>query len=325
MSIDGHLFFHSPCFDGVASAVLAWDVLEAAHGWRDASLHPVDYSVRGRWARTRFPEHSAVVDFLYHPRVECFADHHPTSFLAPEWRRAFRPSVKGFRLFDPAAPSCAGLLWKTYGRFLKSRGIDRAALAAEADRIDAARYATVEEAVFGKGPALVLRSALAAPEGVELSLALVKQLRSKPLAEVAEVRAVRAAARDVERRTAAGLRRLKRAVRLDEAGTAVFDVDGTDVLVSRYGPYLFHPRARYSAGIVRLPGQAKILVMRNPWLDFRGVPLGPIAEAFGGGGHARVAAVDLRGRRARQASAVLAALVAKIERPARPAETARAG
>ncbi len=321
--MEGHIFFHSPCFDGVASAVLAWDVLEARWGWRDPSLHPVDYRLRNRWVRTRFPEHSAIVDFLYHPQADFFADHHPTSFLDPSLRRSFRSSAKAFRLFDPTSDSCAGLLWRTYRGLLRRRGVDRSELASWADRIDGARYASVEEAVFGRGAAARIRSALAAPEGIDLSIALVRRLRTESLEEVAARRAVRAAAGDVERRTAAGLRRLRRSLTVDEEGTAIFDVEGTGVLISRYGPYLFQPRARYSAGIVRLPDQAKILVMRNPWLSFRSVPLGRIAEDFGGGGHERVAAVDLRGKRARAASGVLAAIVARIESPASEGATAR--
>lgn len=48
---------------------------------------------------------------------------------------------------------------------------------------------------------------------------------------------------------------------------------------------------------------AKILVMRNPWLEFESVPLGEICARFGGGGHQRVGAVALKGERVREGRA----------------------
>jgi len=42
----GHLYFHSPGFDGIASAVLASDFLETARGMAPLGLHPVDYDLR---------------------------------------------------------------------------------------------------------------------------------------------------------------------------------------------------------------------------------------------------------------------------------------
>jgi hypothetical protein len=73
------LYFHSPCFDGIASAVLAWDFLEERSGWRTPALHPVNYDVRQTWLEKLLDRPAAVVDFLYHPDVEFWADHHLTS------------------------------------------------------------------------------------------------------------------------------------------------------------------------------------------------------------------------------------------------------
>ena len=36
----GHLYFHSPCFDGIAAAVIAWDFLEATRDWEDPRPGP---------------------------------------------------------------------------------------------------------------------------------------------------------------------------------------------------------------------------------------------------------------------------------------------
>src|SRR5579872_7540227 len=55
------------------------------------SLHdalPI-YHQQKEWPDTRLPRHSAVVDFLYHPQAEFWADHHETSFLTDQLRADF--------------------------------------------------------------------------------------------------------------------------------------------------------------------------------------------------------------------------------------------
>jgi hypothetical protein len=105
--------------------------------------------------------------------------------------------------------------------------------------------------------------------------------------------------------TRAGLERFATKVRLDDE-VIVFEVDASDVIVNRYFPYYFYPLARYSVGIVRYPGGAKITAMRNPWRDFPSVFLGKIfAQAHvGGGGHQRVGSVLLLGERAEEAKSI---------------------
>ncbi len=41
------LYFHSPCFDGIASAVLCWDFFESRGDLSAVRLHPVGYDLRG--------------------------------------------------------------------------------------------------------------------------------------------------------------------------------------------------------------------------------------------------------------------------------------
>ena len=49
----GSLYFHSPCFDGIVSAVLSAELLERVHDWLPLEPRAVNYEVREQWlART---------------------------------------------------------------------------------------------------------------------------------------------------------------------------------------------------------------------------------------------------------------------------------
>jgi len=68
-SSEDTLFFHAPCFDGIISAVLAWDILETSQGWNIKHFVPVTYTADDSWLQLPLPKRSAVVDFSYHPRA----------------------------------------------------------------------------------------------------------------------------------------------------------------------------------------------------------------------------------------------------------------
>ena len=90
-----------------------------------------------------------------------------------------------------------------------------------------------------------------------------------------------------------GLQTAERAAKL-EGDVAVLRADETaDSIVSRYSPYLFFPKARYSIMSYHSAGVTKITAMRNPWNEFESIPLGPLFARFGGGGHDRVASVEV--------------------------------
>src|SRR5258706_7178548 len=89
MNKESYLYFHSPCFDGIVSCVLAWDFLEATQAWSIREVHAVNYNERPTWLSRKLDSPCAVVDFLYHPEAQFWADHHATSFLNEEVKRDF--------------------------------------------------------------------------------------------------------------------------------------------------------------------------------------------------------------------------------------------
>lgn len=290
-SKDLYLYFHSPCFDGIASSVLLIDFLETQRRYKLKELVPVNYDQRSEWVRTTLKKHSAVVDFLYHPEAVYWADHHLTTFISDEVENDFNHRKNQYLTYEPSSPSCAELLWNHLKEAFNYRNHAYSDLVKWATKIDAAKYENVEEAIFGDSPAIKIRAGLAQKGSKDLSVKLVKELKSSSLEEVAKLPEIVQASREITRLTRLGLKRFKKSSRVVDDNIVIFDVDNRDVLIDRYSPYYFYPEARYSLGLIRSEKGITITAMRNPWLKFQSMYLGRIFEKFGGGGHRRVGSV----------------------------------
>jgi len=292
--------------------VLTWDFLETREGWGQVTLHPVNYHLGDGWLASSLEEPSAVVDFLYHPQAAFWADHHLTTFLTTQAREDFESRQGPALVYDPSAGSCAGLLWRHLAAGFGYRNPRYEQLVAWAEKTDAARYDSVEEAILPSSPALRISAGLALDGREEYCEGLVGALRRMTLEEVANLPEVRRRYEEVQALTRAGLARFQLGSRSEEDEIVVFDVDSKGVIINRYAPYYFFPDARYSAGIVRWEDGVKITAMRNPWREFESVPIGRICEKLGGGGHRRVGSVILKGGRVAEATTLLDRLLTEI-------------
>lgn len=294
MSTDGALLLHFPCFDGLVSAALARDYLETHAGWRSTEFGFVNYNQQTTWLESRLPPVAAVVDFLYHPDAVFWADHHGTTFASPEAARHFASRGSGRTLlYDRSSPSCAMLLWNHFGEMSSDR--ERyGEMAAWADRIDSARYASVEEAVFGESPAMRINASLSVDATPQYGEFLLRCMRTMTLAEIAASPEVEPKAADVRRRTELGLADVAAAAHRRHGTIAVFAGTPSDgAQINRYSLFHFFPDARYSVALIDGSGGWKVTAMRNPWLEFESVDLGSIFRSYGGGGHQRVASAVL--------------------------------
>lgn len=299
-----HLFFHSPCFDGIVSAVVAWDYFEHREGAADVRLHPVNYDLRPTWRSKRLPRSSVVVDFLFHPAAQFWADHHATTFADASDGALLDARPAGSYVYAPDASSCAVALRDYLQRQFGYRNPRFDALVEWADRVDSARYRSPREALLAPAAALQISLTLAEADTAYCCF-LVAQLKAKSISAVARDPKVQRRVRDAKGRLRAGLRDFRKAAALTDDDIVVFDVDTSKRPVSRYAPYYYFPEARYSVGVMRSPEGAKVTAMRNPWREFRSVPIGSLAAKFGGGGHQRVGSILLRGRESRRATEVL--------------------
>lgn len=284
------------------------DFLEVAQGSKVEDLIPVNYELKPSWLTTSLKSPAAVVDFLYHPQAEVWADHHLTTFVTSEAELDFKNREGPLVVYDSSAGSCAGLLWRHLLTRFSYRNEFYQPLVQWAEKIDGARYDSVEEAVLGDHPALRIRSSLAVEGAQNYSVDLARALRDKTIDEVSELAWVKSKVRRTRKLLKAGLDRFSKNSHV-ENDIVVFDVDTSDVLINRYAPYFFFPQARYSIGILRMGDQAKITAMRNPWWEFSSLPLGRMFQKFGGGGHQRVGSLVLSQNRAEDATQILRSLL----------------
>jgi oligoribonuclease NrnB/cAMP/cGMP phosphodiesterase (DHH superfamily) len=305
------LYLHFPCFDGVVSAVLASEYLSRKRGWETREIVPVNYDRQATWAGSKLSEPAVVVDFLYHPRAIFWADHHQTSFRSESLRADYLKRSSSDLLYDPAASSCAELLWRKVRWQLNEPRFRE--MVEWARRIDGARYDTVEEAVLGNAPALRISQSFLNDSSDEYCRFLVKSLRVRTLAEVAASGMVRDRYASVRKAIERGQKLFSSSSRLEGNGIVVFQLPRRtgNTLVSRYAPYLAYPNARYSVGVFPYGNGAKITAMRNPWLRFKSIPLGQIFRHYGGGGHQRVASVLVNS--VEEAETMLGAILKDIE------------
>jgi len=314
------LYFHYPCFDGLVSAVLASEFLESHEDWRITEFQPVDYTLRDTWLSGDLKQPCAIVDFLYHPKAGFWADHHRTSFLSAAAKENFERRKQEFRLFfDPRASSCASLLFRKLGRFLSHKPHFKD-MVAWAEKIDSAKYSSVNEAILGEAPALRIARTLSADDERDLDYArfLLLQLRDHDLSHVASLDEVKFREDRIRRSILSGLKSVRTKLRLEKGGVAVFDArPKRHQVINRYAPYYFQPEARYSIAVVRSPGGIRITAMRNPWRKFRSIPLGRALAKFGGGGHERVGAVQLAADRRNRVRDVVKSLLSEMQPRAR--------
>jgi hypothetical protein len=309
---NGTLYFHTACFDGLVSAAITSVFLET-DGWQLDDLAPVGYDRRESWLSTHLHTPAAVVDFLYHPDAEFWADHHSTTFLTPAAREDFerRRSTRCF-LFDDKVGSCSRLLWDALHARVPDAERYREAVS-WAEKIDTANYASVDEAIDGTSPALRIKLSLLSHSDPDYLRLLVKEMRSGDLNRIAELAPVHERFAEAQRRIAVGLSHAFHNTRLKDE-IALMDIEPTgDEIVSRYAPYRFFPQARYSISIVRSASSIRITAMRNPWMNFRSAPIGKILQPFGGGGHERVGSVLVPDKSLESARKIVDCLVSEMQ------------
>lgn len=307
------LYFHYPCFDGLVSAALSWEFLEAQEGWSVGELCPVNYTVRNSWLGSELKHPCAIVDFLYHPSADFWADHHATSMLSKKAEADYQRRRAEFPLyFDEQAGSCASLLFRHVGHALACKP-HFPEMVEWAEKIDSARYESVEEAILGDAPALKINRSILFEPGAEYARFLCKELRNHPLDHVAALDEVKTRQDEVVRRTRAGLKQVEKRITMEPGAVATFEAEQTqDEIINRYSAYYFAPDARYSVGIIHSEEGTAITAMRNPWREFPSVGLGKLFAMFGGGGHQRIGSIFIPKNESQRVPDVIKSLLSQL-------------
>jgi hypothetical protein len=320
------IFFHDACFDGTASAAIF------SAFYRDVIDPHARVVVQGVQHRDGDPftgvaidgDDNACVDFRYSasPAMRWWFDHHRTAFQPASLRDAYERERSATKFFEPDAPSCAGLVVRTTSRAWSWRPpafLDE--LARWADVIDAAAFASADEAVAVATPAQRL-AVWVSHNRDPVAVARYVDVLSRSGLDIAARDPV--IARRVDELIAgrdeltATLRRLARLAAAPGGEIVVLDLMGEPIASSPgFLGYQLYPGCSYVVSLVRGSSAIKISVGRNPWNPRAGnTDVGALCERLGGGGHATVGGVTLQLDEVARARDTVGAIVDALARPA---------
>ena len=312
------VFFHDACFDGTTSAALF------SAFYRDVIASKADVRAVGMIHRDGNPfdgvpldaDDHACVDFRFcaDPKMRWWFDHHPTAFQPPELRAVFERDHLPTWFFDPAAPSCAGLIARSLGSGWDWQPPPHLLEAVRwADRIDAAQFASAEEAVALVAPAQRLAAWLSHGRTPADTAHYVDWLSRASLEEVAaraEVAPELAVIEEERGRELDAVRRLG----VWHGDVVVFDrLAEMGARSPGFLGYLLYPACLYTVSAARTPTSIKISVGTNPWSATpRRHDIGELCARHGGGGHAVVGGVTLRPEEMSRAQETFHAIVREL-------------
>jgi hypothetical protein len=311
------LCYHDRCFDGAASAAVF------TRFYRERINFSAEFLLTGMTHKATHPfedgtfdgDENAIVDFKYSssPRLTWWFDHHQSAFLTPSDAEHFKRDRSGKKFYDPNYKSCTKFLADITQKHF---GFDPAPLSdliSWGDVIDGAQYSTPESAVRLTEPATQLALVIENAPEASLTGKLIPELAARPLEEVVHLPLI---AQHLEPLLARHERSLVvlRERAAASGGVVFFDVSGDDLEgYNKFIPYYLHPECLYSVGVSASKTRAKVSVGSNPWNH---APLeknlASICEQYGGGGHARVAAISFEPgalARARQVAQEIATIL----------------
>ena len=293
-----HVFFHDRCFDGAASAAVFTRFYRA-------SIHPEAeflYTGLAHRASQLFDEslfdgdENAIVDFKYSnsPRLDWWFDHHQSAFLSPADADHFRQDHSGKKFYSPEYRSCTKLIAAVGKEKFGFEAPDLEELVKWADIVDGALFPDAETAVGMKAPALRLALVMEAGPDGDLARWLIPQMTNRTLADIAAEPKVADPFQPLFERHLRSLDQIRQAGQCD-GGVLFFDLTPPGIEVyNKFAPYYLFPECVYSVSICPSHFRTKISVGSNPWNKSATLHnLATICERYGGGGHAKVAAISL--------------------------------
>ncbi|MGH9452260.1 MAG: phosphoesterase [Terriglobia bacterium] len=290
--------FHDKCFDGACSAAFftRW-----YHSRIDAKAE-ISYLGLVHRAGQLFDDgafrgdENAIVDFKYSSseRLTWWFDHHQSAFLSDADAEHFRRDTTGRKFYDPAFRSCTNLIAHIAGTKFGFRAPDLDELVRWADVIDGAQYPDAKAAVEMKDPAMRITLVIEGSQDADFVPRLIPHLVAQSLDEVAGLPHVRAGFERLYQQHLKWIEIIRQRADLKD-GVLFFDVADQNMEgYNKFIPYYLFPGTIYTVSISRSPARIKIGVGSSPWNQPPApANLASICERFGGGGHAKVAAISL--------------------------------
>jgi hypothetical protein len=251
-------------------------------------------------------DENAIVDFKYSSseRLTWWFDHHQSAFLTESDAEHFRRDSSGRKFYNPEFRSCTKLIAHIAATKFAFQTSNLDELVHWADVIDGAQYPDAGTAVEMKDPAMQISLVIEGTRASNFVVWLIPNLITRPLQEVAALPPIRDAFDQLYKQHLEWTDIIRSRVELQD-GVLFFDVSDQNFEgFNKFIPYYLFPAAVYSVGLSRSPERIKIAVGSSPWNPTpKTANLASICERYGGGGHAKVAAIslpptDLEGARA---------------------------
>ena len=163
------VLYHDHCFDGAASAAFFSRFLEDKFYPDSEFLFTgMAHKASQLFEDSLFDgDENAIVDFKYspNPKLTWWFDHHQSAFLSPEDAEHFRQDHSGKKLYDPSFRSCTNFIRTVVKEKFGYEADDLKELVTWADIIDGAQYASAQEAVELRAPAMQLTLVIEGSQG----------------------------------------------------------------------------------------------------------------------------------------------------------------
>jgi len=309
--------FHDRCFDGACSAAFFTCLYRA----RVNSRAEVDYLGLVHRAGQLFDEamfdgdENAIVDFKYSSseRLTWWFDHHQSAFLTESDAEHFRRDSSGRKFYNPEFRSCTKLIAHIGATKFAFQAPNLDELVHWADVIDGAQYPDAGTAVEMKDPAMQISLVIEGTRASNFVVWLIPNLITRSLQEVAALPPIRDAFDQLYKQHLEWTDIIRSRVELQD-GVLFFDVSDQNFEgFNKFIPYYLFPAAVYSVGLSRSPERIKIAVGSSPWNPTpKTANLASICERYGGGGHAKVAAISLPPTDLEAARAVAREIVSEL-------------
>jgi hypothetical protein len=310
------VLFHDNCFDGAASAA----VFSRFYRERMSPEARFLYQGLAHQAGGKAIDESvftgdvnAIVDFRYSQssKLTWWFDHHLSAFQQPGDEAHFRADKSGKKFHDPNRKSCTKFIADIAAQRFGFNAAPMEDLIEWAEIIDGAQFASPQEAVELQKPALQLMTVLEANRDPNFSTRVIQEMQTMPLRQIVAQPQVEEPFASLFSKHRKSIELVRRKATLTD-GVVFFDVtdEGIDGL-NKFISYYVYPDAQYTVWIGGGPHRTKISIGSNPWKPAgRRHDLAAIAQRYGGGGHAVVAAISFKPgevERARRAASEIAA------------------
>ncbi len=290
--------FHDQCFDGACSAAVF------TRFYRECVDPKAELHYRGLMHRAGQlfeadifdSEANVIVDFKYSSsdRLTWWFDHHQSAFLTEADAEHFRADQSGRKFYGPEFRSCTKFIAHIGVTKFGFKCPDLEELIYWADLIDGAQYPDPQTAVEMRDPATQIALVIEGMRSKDFVAGLIPELVTKPLREIAALPVIRQAFEELHAQHLKTMEVIRARAEVQD-GVLQFDIADQDSEgFNKFIPYYLFPAAVYSVALSHSPERTKIAVGSNPWNPTsKDANLASICEKYGGGGHAKVAAISL--------------------------------